>query len=109
MDKGDFVGRAALEGRSEAGATRRLTCLTLDRPTDVVMGKEPILADGRVAGYVTSAAFGFSVGRSIAYGWLPAETARVGTPLEIVSFGERLPATVAAEPLFDPEMRRLRS
>jgi glycine cleavage system aminomethyltransferase T len=109
MDKGDFLGRAAIEGRTEATATRRLTCLTLDRPTDVVMGKEPILAGGALVGYVTSAAFGFSVGRSIAYGWLPAAVAQAGTAVEIESFGERLPATVAAEPLFDPGMSRLRS
>ena len=109
LDKGDFIGRAAIEGRSEATAVRRLTCLTLDRPTDVVMGKEPIRIDGEVAGYVTSAAFGFSVGRSIAYGWLPAAAAVPGTAVEIESFGRRLPATVTSEPMFDPAMSRLRS
>ncbi|MEO5940178.1 MAG: FAD-dependent oxidoreductase, partial [Candidatus Limnocylindrales bacterium] len=109
MDKGDFIGRAAIEGRSEATAARRLTCLTLDRATDVLMGKEPILVGGEPAGYVTSAAFGFSIGRSIAYGWLPAAAAVTGTAVEIESFGERLPATVAAEPLFDPAMARLRT
>ena len=68
-----------------------------------------MLVDGRAVGYVTSAAFGYTVGRSIAYGWLPAELAAPGRTVEIESFGERLPATVAAEPLFDPEMSRLRS
>ena len=109
MDKGDFIGRAAIEGRTEATAARRLTCLTMDRPTDVLMGKEPIRVDGEVAGYVTSAAFGFSVGRSIAYGWLPTAAAASGTRVEIESFGQNLPATVADEPLFDPTMSRLRS
>jgi glycine cleavage system aminomethyltransferase T len=109
MDKGDFVGRAAIEGRSEANVSRRLTCITLDRREDVVLGKEPIRVGGEVVGYVTSAAFGYSVGRSIAYGWLPAVAAVPGTAVEIEWFGERLPARVAEEPLFDPEMRRLRS
>lgn len=109
MDKGDFIGRAALEGRSAETVTRRLACLLLDRNEDVVMGREPIRADGAAVGYVTSAAFGYTVGRSIAYGWLPADVARPGTPVEIDSFGERLPATVVADPLFDPEMARLRS
>jgi dimethylglycine oxidase len=109
MDKGEFVGRAALEGRSEAAATRRLACLTLDRVEDVVLGKEPIRVGGEVAGYVTSAAFGYSVGRSIAYGWLPAAAAIPGTAVEIEWFGERLPATVEEDPLFDPKMSRLRS
>lgn len=73
------------------------------------MGKEPIQVGGEAVGYVTSAAFGFSVGRSIAYGWLPAAATAVGTAVEIESFGERLPATVASDPLFDPGMTRLRS
>jgi glycine cleavage system aminomethyltransferase T/glycine/D-amino acid oxidase-like deaminating enzyme len=109
MDKGDFIGRRALDGRSEAVTGPRLSCLTLDDPTAVVMGKEPVFADGVPAGYVTSAAFGYSTGCSIAYAWLPAEVARPGTAVEIESFGERLRAVVAAEPLFDREMARLRS
>lgn len=109
MDKGDFVGRAALEGKSEASANRRLSCLAVDGPERVAMGKEPVFADGRTVGYVTSAAFGYSVGRSIAYAWLPSECAKAGQTVEIESFGERWAATVAEEPLFDPGMERLRS
>jgi glycine cleavage system aminomethyltransferase T len=109
MDKGDFVGRSALEPRSEATTGPRLTCLTLEDREAVVMGKEPVFADGLPAGYVTSAAFGYSTGCSIAYAWLPAEVATPGRAVEIEYFGERLRAVVAAEPLFDREMARLRS
>jgi glycine cleavage system aminomethyltransferase T len=108
MDKGDFVGRAAIEGRSEATAARRLTCLILDDPEAVAMGKEPVFVEGRPAGYVTSAAFAYRVGRSIAYAWLPAADAVIGRRVEIESFGERWSAIVAAEPLFDPAGERLR-
>jgi glycine cleavage system aminomethyltransferase T len=74
------------------------------------MGKEPVFAgDGAAAGYVTSAGFGYTVGRSIAYAWLPADHAVPGTPVEIEYFGERLAATVAEEPLFDRAMSRLRA
>jgi glycine cleavage system aminomethyltransferase T len=72
------------------------------------MGREPVYAAGSPAGYVTSAAYGYTVGRSIAYAWLPASSALPGTRVEIEYFGERLPATVAAEPLFDPEMACIR-
>jgi glycine cleavage system aminomethyltransferase T len=109
MDKGEFVGREALEARSQAVTGPRLTCLTLEKPEAVVMGKEPVFADGVPAGYITSAAFGYSVGRSIAYAWLPAEAAQPGRQVEIEYFGERLRAVVAAEPLFDRDMTRLRS
>jgi glycine cleavage system aminomethyltransferase T/glycine/D-amino acid oxidase-like deaminating enzyme len=109
MDKGDFIGRAAIEGRSEETAERRLTCLTLDDPAAVVMGKEPVYADGAPAVYVSSASYGYSVGRTVAYAWLPAALTAPGTAVTIGYFGAQLPATVAAEPLFDPQMARIRS
>ncbi|MGW7556332.1 glycine cleavage T C-terminal barrel domain-containing protein, partial [Streptomyces rimosus] len=107
-DKGDFVGRAALEGRSADTARRRLVCLTLDDPAAVVLGKEPVFVDGVPAGYVTSAAYGCSVGRTVAYAWLPARAAVPGTAVHIEYFGEKAAATVATEPLFDPAMERIR-
>jgi len=111
LEKGDFQGRAALERRLAHGTGRRLTCLTLDDPAHVVLGKEPIVEPdtGRVAGYVTSAGYGYSVGRAIAYGYLPTELAAEGTPLAIEWFGEPLAATVTAEPLWDPKGERLRA
>ncbi len=105
MDKGDFVGRDALAAKG--APTRKLTCLTMDRPESVVLGKEPVFLDGQAAGYVTSAAFGHTIGKPIAYAWLPAGLAP-GTPVAVEYFGERLAATVAEEPLFDPEMARIR-
>jgi dimethylglycine oxidase len=105
-DKGEFVGRAAIERRSQDTVTRRLTCLVLDDPAHVVLGKEPVLLDGEPAGYVTSAAHGYTIGRSIAYAWLPA--LEVGTAVEIEYFDRRYPATVSAEPLVDPSMSRIR-
>jgi len=104
LDKGDFVGRSALVDRAEPA--RRLTCLTLNDPAANVLGKEPVFRHGTPAGYVTSAAFGYTIGRTIAYAWLPAT--EPGTPVTIEYFGEKLPATVAAEPLFDPQMARIR-
>jgi glycine cleavage system aminomethyltransferase T/glycine/D-amino acid oxidase-like deaminating enzyme len=109
MDKGYFVGRDAIGGRSAETVTRKLTCLTVDDPYAVVLGKEPVLLDGRPAGYVTSAAYGYTIGKNIAYAWLPVSAAVPGRPVEIEYFGEKVAAVVAAEPLFDPGMTRLRS
>jgi glycine cleavage system aminomethyltransferase T len=101
------IGQEAALAARAAGVSRRLRCLTLDDPNVVVMGKEPILVDGAPAGYVTSAGFGFSVGASIAYGYLPAFVAP-GRRVEIEYFGCRQPATVREEPLFDPVGTRVR-
>ncbi|MEU8061634.1 GcvT family protein [Microbispora bryophytorum] len=108
LDKGDFIGREALERRKE-NVRRRLACLTVDDPTQVVMGKEPVYDGESAVGYVTSAAFGYTIGKGIAYAWLPAELATPGRTLEIGYFDRRVTAVVAEEPLFDPAMERLRS
>jgi glycine cleavage system aminomethyltransferase T/glycine/D-amino acid oxidase-like deaminating enzyme len=107
LDKPDFVGRAAVEQRREQ-VRRRLTCLTLNDPAAVVMGKEPVYDGAACVGYVTSAAYGYTIGTGIAYAWLPAELSTPGQQVELGYFDQRLAATVAAEPLFDPKMQRLR-
>ncbi|WP_338682496.1 FAD-dependent oxidoreductase [Streptomyces acidiscabies] len=107
LDKGDFIGKAALE-RRKTSVRRKLTCLTIDDPYDVVLGKEPVYDGERAVGYVTSAAYGYTIGKGIAYAWLPAELAVPGTELRIGYFDRRVEAVVAEEPLFDPTMSRLR-
>jgi glycine cleavage system aminomethyltransferase T len=109
MDKGAFQGRGALERRLERGPRDRLACITLDDPSAVVLGKEPIRSDGRVVSYATSAGYGYSLGRCIVYGYLPVELAVPGTPVELEYFDERLPATVAEDPQWDPKGERLRA
>lgn len=106
-DKEDFIGKAALERRA-VDVRRRLTCLTIDDPRAVVMGKEPVYDGERAVGYVTSAAFGHTIGKGIAYAWLPAHLGTPGTRVGIGYFDRRVEAVVAEEPLFDPAMSRLR-
>ena len=108
LSKGDFIGRAALQRAREEGLNRKLCCLTFDDPRVVVLGKEPILDGDQVLGFVTSANHGYTVGKSIAYGYLPVGHAAEGTRVEVQYFGRRYPATVVKEPLYDPEMARLK-
>jgi glycine cleavage system aminomethyltransferase T len=105
MDKGDFVGRKALVDRPHP---RKLTCLTVADPQAVVLGNEPVLDGAEPVGYVTSADYGYTIGTNIAYAWLPAGYPP-GKAVAIEYFGERVPAVVTEEPLFDPEMTRLRA
>jgi dimethylglycine oxidase len=109
MEKGEFQGREALQEKLDHGPREKLACITFDDPLTVVMGKEPILHDGRVVSYVTSAAYGYSIGRGIVYGYLPVDLAVEGTPVEVEYFGDRHAATVSAEPLWDPKGERLRA
>jgi glycine cleavage system T protein len=109
LDKGDFLGREALRRVRQQGVTRRLCCMTLEDPHAVVMGKEPILDGARVLGYVTSANYGYTIGKAILYGYLPVDYQAEGTTVEVEYFGRRLRACMVREPLYDPEHTRLRS
>lgn len=108
LNKGAFRGHDALAERKAVPRRRKLCCLIFDNPAVIALGKEPVYAAGQVAGYVTSANFGYSVGRSIAYSYLPMAYAQVGVAVEIAVGGVRQAATVATEPLFDPKGERLR-
>lgn len=106
--KDGYIGHDALAGVSDDTVTRRLACLAVDDKTSMVLGSEPVYLDGSPVGYVTSAAFGHTVAAPIAYAWLPV-SATPGTGVEIEYFGRRIPATVVAEPLVDPEMSKIRA
>ncbi|MEA5388130.1 glycine cleavage T C-terminal barrel domain-containing protein [Haloarculaceae archaeon H-GB11] len=84
-----------------------MTCLTLDDPDAIALDRTPILDGETTVGYVTSAEYGYSVGRCIAYGYLPTEYTDPGTSLEIQYENERYAATVRETPLFDPDGDRL--
>ena len=107
LDKGDFIGREALLKAREAKPAPRLACLVLDDPRSVALGSEPVRIGGEVAGRITSGGYGYTVGRSIAYAYVPA-SAGTGTAVEVEIFGTWVPGRVADEPLFDPEGARVR-
>ncbi|MGV9801637.1 GcvT family protein [Mycobacterium sp. NPDC003449] len=105
MNKADFIGKAALE--SAAPPQNMLRSIVFDEPAAVVLGKEPVFVDGRCVGYVTSAGYSPTVGRTIAYAWLPADTA-LGERVTVDYRGTRHTAVVHAEPVVDPEMTRIK-
>jgi glycine cleavage system aminomethyltransferase T/glycine/D-amino acid oxidase-like deaminating enzyme len=103
----EFVGREALVEAREAGVDSRIVPLTLDDSTDVVMTGRPVTVEGEPQGYVQAADFGYSIGESVAYTYLPTEHAEPGTAVRVHSEGETYDATVREEPLFDPGRERI--
>lgn len=108
MKKDNFVGKAAVE-RLKDNLTRKLTALTFDDIKDVAMGNEPIFVNNSVVGRVKSAGQGYTIKKAIAYAYLPADIAKVGTKVEVEMFGTKKTATIEAEPLFDPQSERVKS
>lgn len=72
-------------------------------------GGEPIFTpDGRAVGRVTSGAYGYSVGKSLALGFVKQGAAKPGDTVEIHILGRPQTARILAGPPFDPAGARLR-
>jgi len=106
---GGYKGAEAFNAVNPTSLSKRLVCLVLENPEHVVLGKEPVMHQGNVVGYVTSAYFGHTIGKQLAYAWVPATLSTQGTNLSIRYFNRDYPATVGQDPQFDPQMTRLKS
>jgi aminomethyltransferase len=83
FDKGDFVGRAALEKQQEAGIKRKLTGFVM---MDRGIGRDgyEVRVDGEAAGWVTSGGPSPTLNQNIGLCYLPVEAAGPGRTIEIV-------------------------
>jgi dimethylglycine dehydrogenase len=111
LTKPDFVGKAALLADKETGPAWRFVPLTLDEPGDADAPFCSSIFDGKGSdadriGIVTSGGWSFTLGKSIALGYIRPTYQAEGTKVHIEIFGERIAATVAREPLYDPESKR---
>jgi dimethylglycine dehydrogenase len=110
LAKPRFVGREALLAQSVRGPASRSVPLVLDTPG---VADAPycasVYAGGERIGLVTSGVFSHTLGKSIALAYLASAHAVPGTRVTVDVLGERRPASVAPEPLFDPENRRPRA
>jgi glycine cleavage system aminomethyltransferase T/glycine/D-amino acid oxidase-like deaminating enzyme len=104
----DFLGKEAVLARR--GRDRpRLACLVLEDARAMVLGNEPVFRGAEVVARVTSGGIGYSVGRSIAFAYVPPALAEPGTGLETEVFGERVATEVVGRPLWDPDGHRIRA
>jgi len=106
LDKGDFIGRDSLAKIRAEGVTRKLCSFTVEGFAPL-LGGEAILRDGKVVGSTSSAGFGHTLGKTIAFGYLPAEIAGE-TRFVIEAFGKAHQATRGPRCLYDAKMERLR-
>ncbi|MBV9345450.1 MAG: FAD-dependent oxidoreductase, partial [Gammaproteobacteria bacterium] len=111
MNKGDFVGRTALQKQLEAGVPNRFITLEVHGVADAdPLGNEPLFdSAGQMIGRATSGYYGHHLRKSLAIGYVRAQFAEPGTPLAIEILGERKRATVLRESPHDPDNLELRA
>jgi dimethylglycine dehydrogenase len=109
----DFIGREAVEAELAAGGpARRLVMFDVevdpDDPADCI-GDEPVWHRSDVVGWITSGGYAHYSGRSLAWGYVPAELVESERPFEIEIIGRRRPAFIRREPVLDPSGSRMRA
>ncbi len=105
----DFIGRAAVSAAKERGVATHLVYLVVGATDSDAAGGEPVFAGGKAIGVTTSGGYGHATGKSLAFAYVDAGFETPGTRLEVELIGDRCPATVLAEPVYDPENARLRA
>ena len=110
----DFVGRRALEAAAGQPLKKRFAGFTVDDPDIVLLGRETILRDGQPVGYLTSGGYGYTLGKSIGYGYVRnadgvTDEFLAGGHYELVVAMQTVPAVVHLEPMFDPKAERVKA
>jgi dimethylglycine dehydrogenase len=105
----EFVGRAAVVEARERGVATHLVYLGVEATDSDAAGGEPVFAGGKAIGVTTSGGFGHATGRSLAFAYVDPGFETPGTKLEVELIGDRCPAIVLAEPVYDPANARLRA
>ena len=101
----DFIGKDAMMARSPQSQIALLALESED--TDALIG-EAVFMDGALMGSVTSAAYGYAVGQSLAIAFLKAEARTPGTVLTISLLGKDVSAHVLEDAPWDSENLRLK-
>jgi 4-methylaminobutanoate oxidase (formaldehyde-forming) len=108
-----FRGRDALVAQRDAGVRKMLAGFLVDGDY-VLLGRETIYRNGVRVGWLTSGGFGYTIDRSIGYGYvrnpdgLDADWVMSGSyELEVATV--RVPATVSLQPFYDSSMSRIKA
>jgi glycine cleavage system T protein len=111
---GGFIGREAVLRKQETGLKRRFAQFKLADPEPLLFHTEPIVMDDRVVSYLTSAAYGHTLGAAVGLGYLPCRLDEPADELmarrfEIEVAGTRIRAYAGLNPMYDPAGTRIRA
>jgi glycine cleavage system aminomethyltransferase T len=103
----DFIGKMALRRIRDEGVSRKQVGLRIEAPP--LQGPNttfwPISKDGKTVGKVTSAVYSPRLEQNIALAMVEAETAEIGTVVEVLMPRGPASATIVERPFFDPKKK----
>ncbi|WP_298841475.1 FAD-dependent oxidoreductase [uncultured Roseobacter sp.] len=112
-DKPDFIGRDAVLRKKEEGLKNRLLQFRLTESEPLLYHNEPVIRDGEIVGYLSSGAYGHSLGAAMGLGYVPCagETAAevLASEYHIDVAGVRVEAEASLRPMYDPKSERVKA
>jgi 4-methylaminobutanoate oxidase (formaldehyde-forming) len=115
LDKpGGFIGREAVLAQKERGPLRRrLVQVLLKDPAPLLFHAEVVHRNGRPAGYIRSASYGFTLGGAVGLAMIdadePIDQAYLNAGEWTVQIGTAVyPAVASLRPMYDPMNERIR-
>ena len=105
---GDFIGRAALAAFKAAPLRYEMVSLALEDGEVDPVGGELLTCDGASAGYLSSASYGFRVGRRVAIGFINPRFSK-SNDLHVRILDRPVAATILGGAAYDPEGRLARA
>lgn len=100
LEKGDFVGKEALQRQKEEGVSRKLVGFEMvDR--GIARDHYPVYLEGKPIGHVTSGSFAPSLQKSIGLVYVPASDTHLGRELEVDIRGKHRKARIVKTPFYE--------
>jgi 4-methylaminobutanoate oxidase (formaldehyde-forming) len=115
LKKPDFVGREAALAQKTAGPLkRRLAQVLVKDPEPMLFHAEVVHRNGQAVGYVRAGSYGHTLGGAVGLAMIEA-----GAPIDAAYLaegrwtvdiaGKQYPAEVSLRPMYDPDMKRIKS
>ncbi len=102
LDKGEFNGRAVLAAQKANGVKKKLVAFKMTDKSAPPRPHYPIWVNGANVGIVTSGTQSPSLNVGIGLGYVPSDSAKPDTKIEIEIRGKRCPAVIVPKPIYQP-------
>ena len=108
MDKGEFIGKAALMERQAEGPRKMFVSLEIDATHAPAHPGASLMLDGKVVGTITSGCWGHRLGKNLAYAFVDTDLSSVGSKMQLDLLGDLVGAEVIAMGPYDPDHSLMR-